>query len=99
KVPVRAALDAENPQPDQLVAAEVPLVKESAYTQTLEIPDGGTILVPVHYRPPAAAAKDRWWVLAITPQIYIEEEERAERLMELRRLLPWLFGEGMKNSG
>jgi hypothetical protein len=56
--------------------AEIPFVKEASYTQVLEIPDGGTILTPVHYRPPSHQKMDRGWVVAITARISIEDEER-----------------------
>lgn len=73
--------------------AEVPFVEESAHAQVLEIPDGGSVLAPVHYRPRAAEAKGRRWVLMVTARIYVEEEERQLRRAEgphepVRLLLP-----------
>jgi hypothetical protein len=59
--------------------SEVPVLDETVHLQALEIPDGGTLHVPVHYRSAWAKAKNRWWVLSITPRIYIEEEERMIR--------------------
>jgi hypothetical protein len=56
--------------------AEVPLLDETLHARTETIPDGGSIFIPVHYRPKSAQAKNRWWVLSITPRIWIEEEER-----------------------
>jgi hypothetical protein len=67
------------PAPPKEIDAERVFVKESATTRVLEIPDGGTLLVAVQYRPQALAANQRWWVLSITPRIWIEEEERMIR--------------------
>jgi hypothetical protein len=55
--------------------ADAPLLDRDVYAQDLVIPDGGSALVPVRYRPPSARARDRWWVLDVTPRIRIEEEE------------------------
>jgi RNA polymerase sigma factor (sigma-70 family) len=59
--------------------AEIPFLKESGHSQVRDIPDGGSFLLPLHYRPREARGKDRWLVLCITPRIYIEEEERQLR--------------------
>jgi hypothetical protein len=64
---------------DKEVEAEEPFVKESTNARMLYVGDGGTMLVPVHYRPQSLQAKDRWWVLSISTRIYIEEEERRLR--------------------
>ena len=56
--------------------AEIPLVKKATHLRLLEIPDGGTILVPVNHRSKSLQEKNRWWVLSITPRIIIAEEER-----------------------
>jgi hypothetical protein len=73
------------------VDAEIAILKEVTHSRVLEIPDNGSILVPVHFRPAAVQAKGRWWVLSITAYIYIEEEERQERIGMLRTILPrWL---------
>jgi hypothetical protein len=61
---------------DQEVDAEVPFVGETVSTRVWDIPDGGTLLVPVAMRPPAVGGQERRWVLWITVRIYIEEEER-----------------------
>jgi hypothetical protein len=58
---------------------EVVSAKEASLSQARYIPDGGSILLPLHYRPPAVRKKGRWLVAEITPRIYIEEEERARR--------------------
>jgi hypothetical protein len=63
----------------QEVDAELPLFKEHTQTRVVEIPDNGSHLVPVLYRPRAAREKGRWWVLNITARIIIEEEERQIR--------------------
>jgi hypothetical protein len=59
------------------VPAEVPLLREYTQTAIKVIPDGGTLLVPVLYRPRAVREKSRWWVLSITLSIIIEAEEKA----------------------
>jgi hypothetical protein len=58
---------------------EIVFVKESSISQTRYIPDGGSLLLPLHYRPRAARNNDRWLVAEITPRIYIEEEEKERR--------------------
>jgi hypothetical protein len=59
--------------------AEIPFLKESAYSQVRDIPDGGTYLLPLQYRPRESKTKDRWLVVVVTPRIYVEEEERQLR--------------------
>src|SRR5204863_3106743 len=44
---------------DKKVDAEVPFVKETSYSQVRELPDGGTVLIPLHYRA-ASLPKGRW---------------------------------------
>jgi hypothetical protein len=61
------------------VEYEIPLLKKATHCQILEIADGGSIPVAVHYRPQEVRAKDRWWVLVIGVRILIEEEERQLR--------------------
>jgi hypothetical protein len=58
---------------------EFVFTKEASFSQARYIPDGGSILLPLHYRPRAVRKNDRWLVAEITPRIYIEEEERARR--------------------
>jgi hypothetical protein len=79
------------------VDAEIAFVRESSHAQTLELADGGSLLVPLYYRPESARAKDRWWVLAITTRIYIEEEERQIRDSALAEMLPALVADVLKN--
>jgi hypothetical protein len=57
---------------------EIPFLNESTHQQVLEIPDGGSILIPVYYRPQSLAAKNRWWVLSISARIRIEAEEERQ---------------------
>jgi hypothetical protein len=57
---------------------EFVFTKEANFSQARYIPDGGSILLPLHYRPRAVRNKDRWLIAEITPRIYIEEE-RARR--------------------
>jgi hypothetical protein len=78
--------------------AEVPFVEESSFTRSLEIPDGGSILVRVRYRPPSARAKDRWWVLRIRPRIVIKEEEEMNRADQLEGILPVLVADVLTNQ-
>jgi hypothetical protein len=61
------------------VDVAVPVLDEDVHSRAVIIPDGGSELAPVHYRPASAREKGRWWVLRLTPRIYIEEEERAIR--------------------
>jgi hypothetical protein len=58
---------------------EIISAKEASFSQTRYLPDGGSILLPLHYRPAAVRAKERWLVAEITARIYIEEEERVRR--------------------
>ncbi len=71
--------DPQAPAPGKEVEAELPILDETVSSRPLLIPDGGSLLVPVHFRPESARAKDRWWALSITPRIVIEEEERILR--------------------
>jgi hypothetical protein len=58
---------------------ELVFAKEASSSRARYLPDGGRILLPVHYRPRAVRNNDHWLVAEITPRIYIEEEERARR--------------------
>jgi hypothetical protein len=77
--------------------AESPIMKESTHSRVRLIPDGGSILLPVHYRPRAAEEKKRWWVLSISPRIYIPEEEQASRDINLTEILPALLADVLSN--
>jgi hypothetical protein len=78
-------------RPGTAFDAEIVFPKETSNTHVLAIPDGGATLVPVHYRPASVRAKDRWWVFCVSTRIYIEEEQRQERIQMLRTILPrWL---------
>lgn len=59
--------------------AEIASVKEVRGSLMRYIPDGGSLLLPLHYRPRAAREKGRWFVVKITPRIYIDAEERVIR--------------------
>jgi hypothetical protein len=83
--------------PEGKVEAEIPFLKESTTAQLLEIPDGGSVLVPVGFRPPATQAKGRWWVLSVTARIHIEEEERQIRLGSLGDILPAVVADVLTN--
>jgi len=77
--------------------AESALVKETSQSQVLEIADGGSMLVAVQHRPRALRAKDRWWVLVLTPRIHIPAEEQMIRLTTLEELLPAVVADILKN--
>jgi hypothetical protein len=77
--------------------AEAPFVRQTTVTRMLEIPDGGSILVPVAYRPASVEARARRWVLSITPRIYIGEEEQAIRAQALAEIVPVLVAAVLKN--
>lgn len=79
------------------IVAETPLSKEIIHTQVRDIPDGGSILLPVHYRPRELRDKDRWWVLTITPRIIIPEEEEQIQLARLEATLPLIVADILKN--
>lgn len=64
---------------DKEADADVAFLKEMTASSARIIPDGGSLLIPLHCRPQAAREKGRWLVAKITPQIYIEEEERERR--------------------
>ena len=79
------------------VEAELPILDETIHSRAFIIPDSGSVLVPVHFRPPSLRAKDRWWVLSITPRIVIEEEERIIRQDSLESRLPALLADVLNN--
>jgi len=58
---------------------EFVFVKQASFSQARYIHDGGSILLPLHYRPAAVRNNEQWLVAEIKPRIYIEEEERALR--------------------
>jgi hypothetical protein len=58
---------------------EFVFTKEDSFSQARYIHDGGSILLPLNYRPPAVMKKKHWLVAEITSRIYIEEEERERR--------------------
>ncbi len=70
------------------VVAEVPFLKEATHSQVRYMADGGSFLLPIHYRPRDSRDKQRLLVLLITARIWIEEEERIIR----QGLLPTLPG-------
>jgi len=62
------------------VEVEVPNVRKSSVTGTVQIPDGYPFLMPVDYRPPGKDNADKVWLLVARPTIWIEAE--AELLRE-----------------
>jgi len=77
--------------------AEAVVVKETTQSQVRWDPDGGTLLLPVQYRPAALRAKGQWWVLRIDPRIYIEDEEKESRKQDFGQILPLLIADVLKN--
>jgi hypothetical protein len=59
--------------------AEVAFLKESTFSTMRNLPDGGTLLLPLQYRRGSANEKERWLVARIEPRIYIAAEERRIR--------------------
>jgi hypothetical protein len=72
---VKVVVDEKGAEAD----GEIVFAKEASFSKARYIHDGGSILLPLHYRPPAVRNNERWLVAVITPRIYIEEEERARR--------------------
>jgi hypothetical protein len=72
---VKVVVDEKEPE----AVGEIVFAKEASFSQARYICDGGSVLLPLHYRPPAVRKNERWLVAVITPRIYIEEEERARR--------------------
>jgi hypothetical protein len=58
---------------------EIVFPKEASSSQIRDIPDGGSLLLPLQYRPRAAREKDRWLVVKVEPRIYVEDEEKVRR--------------------
>ncbi len=56
--------------------AEIACVKESTIAMMRSIPDGGSLLLPLQYRPDGAKEKGRCLVVRIEARIYIAAEER-----------------------
>jgi hypothetical protein len=82
---------------DNPVDAEVAFVLETTQSQVVEIPDSGSMLVAVHYRPASLRDKDRWWVLSIACRIWIDEEEREIRRGVLASVVPALVADVLNN--
>jgi hypothetical protein len=82
---------------EKAVDAETPFVLESTHAQVVEVPDGGTTLIAVSYRPALLHQKERWWVLSLTCRIWIEEEEREIRRGTLVSLLPVVVADVLSN--
>jgi len=71
----REAFDLET---EKEIPVEIPNLRNSSATATVEVEDGEFALVRIPYRP-ATLAKDRVLVLVVRPVIYIEEEERERK--------------------
>jgi hypothetical protein len=72
---VAVVLDAKGTE----TLAEIASVKETTVSASRTIPDGGTLLLPMQYRPTDAREKGRFLVAVIAPRIYIEAEERQRQ--------------------
>jgi len=59
--------------------AEIACVKESTLSVLRSVPDGGSLLLPMQYRPRTTKEKGRWLVAMIELRIRIEAEERRLR--------------------
>jgi len=58
------------------VPADETTIRKTTVSGSVDIRDGEAFLMPVGYRPPGEAAKDKVWVLVARPLIWIEAEER-----------------------
>jgi len=61
------------------IVGEVALLREGRLSQVRDIPDGGSLLLPLQYRPRVTRNNDRWLVVVVVPRIHIEEEEQVIR--------------------
>jgi hypothetical protein len=61
------------------VEIESPNLRRTRETGTVEVMDGNPILMPVEYRPPGKENKDKVWLMAARPYIWIEEEVKEIR--------------------
>ena len=68
-----------DPRTMEETTGEEPFVKESTHTRTVIIPDGGSLLVPVHYCPRSVQVREKGWALLISPRLSIFEEEQFYR--------------------
>ncbi len=62
---------------------ELPNVRKSTASGTIEIHDGQPILLAIDYRP-----KDKVWLVVAEPRIYIEVEEEQLRKGSIKRMPP-----------
>ncbi|MBI1831383.1 MAG: hypothetical protein HYR84_08035 [Planctomycetes bacterium] len=85
----------ENPWKELLV--EKPILRENTRSEMLELPDGGTRLVPVHHRPRSLEEQKRWLVLVIASRIVMEEEERRILDGSVEQIVPTLVADLLTN--
>lgn len=64
---------------DRDAVAEIVFLKEGWLSQVRDLPDGGSFLLPLQYRPRTARENERWLVVRVVPRIVIEAEERVRR--------------------
>lgn len=67
---------------EKVLVNEFPNLRERGVTNTIKIPDGGSLLMPVLFQPEG----NRVWLLLASPRIWIEEEERQLRGQSISRL-------------
>jgi hypothetical protein len=87
----------ENVMTEKTADAEVVLRKEATHTKSLEMGDGWSQLSLLQYRPRSAQEKNRWWVLCITPTIFVREEEELDRNSYWRNVLSKVVEDVLKN--
>ena len=77
--------------------AETAFIQEETHGATLDIPDGGTVLMPIHYRPASVRSSNRWWVAAVQVRVVIEEEERQIRREKFSDILEEVVADVLQN--
>jgi hypothetical protein len=97
KVKVRDLVEEQLKGKEKEVVAEIPFLKDVTHGTVLEIPDGGTVLTPVHYRPDLPRGAKALWVLAVHARIHIEEEEQQLRRATLADILDDVVADALKN--
>jgi hypothetical protein len=82
---------------DKKTDADTPFELNITQTELLDIPDGGSIITTVQFRPAALREKKRWFVLLISPRINIEAEQQIIRKSALDDRLPELVADILRN--
>lgn len=71
-----------NEKGEEVVLGESASLKEQKISWSRYIPDGGTLIVPLHFRSRELAKKGHWLVAKVVARIYIPEEEKLRRQSE-----------------